>query len=88
MMMSPVQIRRPDAVEAARALAELTGTTITEAIARALREQLALERRKAEARVAERRAAVEKLLVEMRALPVVGPRLTDDDLYDEHGLPK
>ena len=37
----------------------------------------------------ERRiAAARETVRRFQALPIVGPLLTDDDLYDEHGLPK
>jgi len=35
-----------------------------------------------------RRRAVEEIVAHFNSLPIVGPLLTDDDLYDEHGLPK
>ena len=36
----------------------------------------------------KRRAKAERTLAELRSLPVVGPKLTDDDLYGADGLPK
>lgn len=35
-----------------------------------------------------RLAAVNETVRRFQALPIVGPLLTDDDLYDEDGLPK
>ena len=83
-----IQIKRSEVTEEVRALAELTGVSITDAIGIAVKHQLEIERAKADLRLAKRRKEVGKLLNEIRRLPVVGPRLTDEDLYDENGLPK
>jgi hypothetical protein len=87
-MSHPIQVKRPDVVDDVRALAALTGVSLTDAIANAVRAQLAVERVNADAARAKRRKDAETLLQELRALPVIGPRLTDDDLYDAEGLPK
>ena len=87
-MQGPIQIKRPDVVQDVRALADLTGVSITDAIAEAVRSQLALARTNADARLRKRRREAEKGLAEIRKLPVVGPPLTDSDLYDEDGFPK
>jgi hypothetical protein len=84
----PIQIRRPDVTADARRLAELTGVSITDAIANALRGQLAIERVKGDAKLAKRREEAEMALAELRRLPVTGPDISDEDLYDTHGLPK
>ena len=83
-----IQIKKSEVTEEARALAALTGVSITDAIGIAVKRQLEIERAKAAVKLAKRRKDVEKLLAEIRRLPVVGPILTDDDLYDENGLPK
>ena len=87
-MPSPIQIKRPDVAEDVRLLAALTGLPITDAIARAVKAQLAIERVKTNAKLAKRLAAAEKDLAQIRRLPVVGPELTDEDLYDDKGLPR
>jgi hypothetical protein len=87
-MPGPIQIKRQDVTDDIRALADLTGVSITDAIQMAVKGQLAIERVKANTRLSKRRAQVEKALVELRRLPVVGPVLTDDDLYDAEGFPK
>jgi hypothetical protein len=87
-MPSPIQIKRPDVSEDVRTLAALTGLPITDAIAQAVRAQLVLERIKTNGKLVKRLAAAEKDLAAIRRLPVVGPDLTDDDLYDEQGFPK
>jgi hypothetical protein len=83
-----IQIKRSEVTEEVRALAALTGVSITDAIGIAVKRQLEIERAKAGIKLAKRRREVDKLLAEIRRLPVVGPGLTDDDLYDENGLPK
>ena len=83
-----IQIKKSEVTEEVRALAALTGVSITDAIGIAVKRQLEIERAKAAIKLAKRRKDVEKLLAEIRRLPVVGPVLTDDDLYDENGLPK
>ena len=83
-----IQIKKSEVTEEVRALAALTGVSITDAIGIAVKRQLEIERAKATVKLAKRRKEVEKLLAEIRRLPVVGPALTDDDLYDESGLPK
>lgn len=87
-MNAPVQIRKTDTVERLRRLASLEGKTITELVDEMVRER-------DERLVAEREADIERRLAEVRetvrrfqALPIVGPLLTDDDFYDEDGLPK
>ena len=83
-----IQIKRSEVTEEVRALAALTGVSITDAIGIAVKRQSEIERAKANVKLAQRRKEVSKLLGEIRRLPVVGPRLTDEDLYDENGLPK
>lgn len=87
-MTAPIQIKRADVAADIRKLAELTGASITDAIANAVRHQLAIEQVNADAHLRKRRQSVDKTLAELRRLPVTGPLLTDDDLYDEAGLPK
>ena len=87
-MPSPIQIKRSDVAEQIRALAELTGESITDAIARAVRAQLEIERAKARARLTKRRIAAQRGLARLHSLPVVGPIVSDQDLYDGTGLPK
>jgi hypothetical protein len=87
-MTGPIQIKRPDVAEDIRTLAALTGVSITDAIANAVRAQLDVERVRQNAILRKRKAAAEKILAELRRLPVRGPMLSDEDLYDEQGLPK
>ena len=85
-MTKPIQIRKEDVVRDIRRLAALTGDAITEAVADAVREKL--ESLQGDEATAERRRRVEEIVAAYAALPKLGPRLTDDDLYDDYGLPK
>jgi hypothetical protein len=84
-MALPIHIERPDVAADVQALAELSGLSVTDAVGRAVRTQLAIER---DAKLAERLKEVDEIVDRFNRLPVVGPLLTDDDLYDEDGLPK
>ena len=84
----PIQIRRPDVTDDIRALAALTGLSLTDAIANAVKAQLAVEKVKASAKLSKRRTKAERALAELRRLPVAGPDLSDRDLYGADGLPK
>lgn len=88
MIEGPIQIKRPDVAADIRRLAELTGASITDAIANAVRRQLAIEAVHADDRSRTKLSKAEKTLAKLRRLPSVGAALTDHDLYDEHGLPK
>ncbi|MGC1780219.1 MAG: type II toxin-antitoxin system VapB family antitoxin [Xanthobacteraceae bacterium] len=94
-----LNIKDAEATRLARELAELTGESQTEAVRRALRERL--EREKADrdahrARTAEESRRefervwpeIQKIQEEVRRLGFTDAMLTDDDLYDENGLPK
>lgn len=43
---------------------------------------------KRETEIQAKLAAVEEIVSHFNSLPIFGPLLTDDDLYDEDGLPK
>jgi len=88
IMMSPIQIKKPDVVRDIRLLAELLHQPITEVVAEAVRAKLGEAQRAREADIAERLRQVAEIHKRVAALPVIGPLLTDEDLYDEHGLPK
>jgi len=94
-----LNIKDAEATRLVRELAELTGETQTEAVRKALHERL--EREKAEretktARTAEKKRRefekvwrkIEKIQAEIRKEGLVENMLSDDDLYDDHGLPK
>ena len=87
-MSHPIQIKRPDVANDIRALAALTGISITDSVAHAVRAQLAIERVRSNAVLSQRRAEAGRMLDELRRMPKIGPQLTDNDLYDEDGLPE
>ncbi len=77
-------LKDPGVDTAARELARLEGTSITDAVGKAIneRKQRILEDR------ARRAREVERILEEVRKLPILDPRSPDEMLYDEDGLPK
>ena len=87
-MNAPVQIRKAETVERLRRLAEIEGKTITELVDEMVRERDERLTAAREADIARRRRAVEEIVREFNNLPVTGPLLTDDDIYDEDGLPR
>lgn len=99
MRTPQLNIKDAEATRLARELAELTGESRTEAVRTALRERL--QREKAErtdrlGRTAEENRRefekmwnkIQKIQAEIRKRGLIENMLTDDDLYDEHGLPK
>ncbi len=88
IMTKPIQIRNPEVVRDLRALAKRLNKPITELVGELVRERAAKATRLSEGEIERRRKAVAEILGRVDALPVVGPLLTDDDLYDENGLPK
>ena len=82
-----LSIKDPKADRLARALAQRTGETITEAVVTALRERLARQ----EQRPHDLTEMVEEVLEirrHFRSLPVLDARSPEEILgYDEHGLP-
>ncbi len=87
-MSSPIQIRRPDVAAAARELAALRGVSITDAISEAIQVRLQTHKAAQQSEKAARLAKAHEALQRLWALPRIGPLLTDDDFYDEDGLPK
>jgi len=94
-----LNIKDAETTRLVRELAALTGETQTEVVRKALRERL--ERRKAERDDRAARAAddnrrgfervwpeIQKIQAEVRRLRLAKNMLTDDDVYDERGLPK
>lgn len=77
-----MNIKDPEVHAMAKALAHRRNTTVTGAVRDALRE--ALERDEGD------RAGMAERLLELgrRAQAIHAPILSDDDLYDEQGLPR
>jgi antitoxin VapB len=82
-----LSIKDPETDRLARALADATGESITEAIRRALEERLAREtQRNTHYQVA---TAVRRVQERLAGLPVLDARDADALLgYDEHGVPR
>ncbi|WP_295706824.1 type II toxin-antitoxin system VapB family antitoxin [uncultured Brevundimonas sp.] len=87
-MNAPVQIRKPDVAERLRNMALREGLSITELVDQMAREREARPDEARRAEIERKIAAVNEIVREFNALPVLGPLLTDDDIYDEDGLPK
>ena len=84
----PLSIKDPEADRLARAVAQRTGETLTQAVINALRERLVREQRKEQ--------AIESLVEDVMeigrhcaALPLLDARSADDIIgYDDNGLPR
>ena len=94
-----LNIKDAETTALVRELVGLTGETQTEAVRKAVKERLARERgdrdRDAERKRHEKQLDYEQTLAEVRKIQdevkkhmKPGDFLTDDDLYDEFGLPK
>ena len=81
-----LNIKDPETVRLARALAQATGQPVTKAIRQALEREL----REMDTERAERLARLRNIVKESRALwkPEFLNADLDDLLYDERGLPK
>ncbi len=78
-------IKNAEADHLARALASLTGESLTTAVTESLRERLDRERRR---RGPERRDRIAARIARFRDLDTGDRRSTDEILgYDRHGLP-
>jgi antitoxin VapB len=84
----PLSIKDPEADRLARAVAQRTGETLTQAVIKALRERLAREERKEQAT----ESLVEDVMEIGRhcaSLPLLDARSADDIIgYDDNGLPR
>ena len=88
--MGALNIKDNEVAEKARRLAKLKGTTITEAVAAALEESLAVAERQSARTREERERRVDEILARFRAVIPPNSEVWDrlDDMYDENGLPK
>lgn len=87
-MNAPVQIRKAEVVERLRRLANLEGKSITDLVDEMVRERDERLARVRDAEIERKMAQVREIVAHFQSLPIVGPLLTDDDFYDEDGLPK
>jgi hypothetical protein len=99
MATPQLNIKDAETTQLVRELVKMTGETQTEAVRKALRERLereTAERALHEARTAEEKrrefekiwSKVKKIQERVRRRGLSKNMLTDDDLYDERGLPK
>jgi antitoxin VapB len=80
-----LSIKSDEADRLARELAATTGESLTDAVTEAVRERLARER---DRRTVDMRRQMRRLAGEVRRMPVVDGRPTDEIFgYDERGLP-
>ncbi|WP_367273251.1 type II toxin-antitoxin system VapB family antitoxin [Phenylobacterium sp.] len=86
--MRPIQIRRKDAVRDLRELAARRGRPITDIVAEMARRELELEQRCE--RLRDRSGDVDATIARFQAAVRAhgGRMLTDDDFYDEDGMPR
>ncbi len=87
-MNAPVQIRKPDVAERLRSLAQREGLSITDLVDEMARDREARANTARQAEIDRKIAAAEAIVAHFQSLPILGPLLTDDDFYDEDGLPK
>lgn len=79
-----LNIKDPETDTLARELARITGKSITEAVKDAIRRDLS---RTDTTRREMRRRGTQAILDRLRANPLPVSGWTEDDLYDENGLP-
>ena len=83
---SQLNIKNPETRRLAVELSNIRGSSVTDAVTTALREQIAREKSsRGREGMAERLMEIGR---QAAALPVLDPRNPDDILYDEFGLPK
>lgn len=83
-----LNIKDPETDRLARELAQLTGTSITDALKTAIQHELASARKRDDKDLAAKRAKIQAIIDRARLLPVLDDRSADEILgYDENGLP-
>jgi hypothetical protein len=88
MSDAPIQIRNPEVVRALREVAAQRNQPITQALGELALAELNRLKADKEARYRQRVESIRRRVAEVHELPVIGAPLTDDDLYDEEGLPR
>ena len=71
-----------------RELAGGSGQPFTDVVGDAVRKELERRREARQEAIEAKLARLNAIVDELHALPVVGPLITDADIYDEDGLPK
>jgi antitoxin VapB len=81
-----ISIKDPETDRLARALADATGESLTEAIRRALQDRLDRESRRFRRGIG---VTVRHIQERLASLPVLDPRTAEEIVgYDEHGVPR
>jgi hypothetical protein len=88
MADTTILIRDPNVVRNIERLAKRLGKPAEDVIADAISAQLNEPADLTPQEIVERRRSVEEALAAWDALPHDGEPLTDNDLYDENGLPR
>jgi len=84
----PLNVKNEEAHGLARELAELTGTSITDAVTKALKDAVQKARLTRKAHVDRVLAEVEEITAHFATLPILDTRSDEEILgYDENGLP-
>ena len=87
-MTVQLNIKDPKTTALVTELAEITGRSKTEAIRLAVEAALAREKAAKQEEIARKMARVRDIVARARQLVRPEDILTDDDIYDEDGLPK
>ena len=87
-MTVQLNIKDPKTTALVTELAEITGRSKTEAIRLAVEAALARENARKDEGLERKLAEIAAIVERARALVRPGDILTDDDMYDECGLPK
>ena len=83
-MNAPVQIRHPETAEELRTFAQREGKTITTFV----QDLLHLYKRSQDSDLQQRIQAIRAIQDRVAALPRLEPWPTNDDFYDEDGMPR
>lgn len=87
-MTVQLNIKDPKTTALVTELAELTGRSKTEAIRLAVEAAIAREKAGKEEEIARKIARIREIVTDLHRRVPADNFLTDDDLYDENGLPK
>jgi len=83
-----LSIKNEEVERKVRRLAEATGLGVTEAIDEAVTEKLARVEKATEAEVQAKLKALDAIIEKYGPFPRLDQKAIDDELYDEHGLPR
>jgi hypothetical protein len=87
-MTVQLNIKDPKTTALVTELAQITGRSKTDAIRVAVEAALAREKAAKQEEIARKLARIREIVAEIHRRVPADNFLTDDDLYDENGLPK